>query len=41
MKYRMVTAVLVALVQVSENFPALYHQGWWRLLREGDSCGKW
>uniref|UniRef100_A0A8B9MC71 Kazal-type serine protease inhibitor domain-containing protein 1 n=1 Tax=Accipiter nisus TaxID=211598 RepID=A0A8B9MC71_9AVES len=22
------------------SFPALYHRGWWRLLREGDSCGK-
>lgn len=40
MKHRMVTAVLVALVQVSQSFPALYHRGWWRLLREGDSCGK-
>ncbi|XP_071426358.1 kazal-type serine protease inhibitor domain-containing protein 1-like isoform X2 [Pithys albifrons albifrons] len=40
MKHRMVTAVLVALVQVSQSFPALYHRGWWRLLREGDSCGE-
>lgn len=36
----MVTAVLVVLVQVSQSFPALYHRGWWRLLREADSCGK-
>ncbi|KAM7101455.1 kazal-type serine protease inhibitor domain-containing protein 1-like [Ciconia maguari] len=40
MKHPMVTAVLVVLVQVSQSFPALYHRGWWRLLREGDSCGK-
>ncbi|KFP69045.1 Kazal-type serine protease inhibitor domain-containing protein 1, partial [Cariama cristata] len=40
MKHPMVTAVLVVLVQVSQSFPALYHRSWWRLLREGDSCGK-
>ncbi|NXE17923.1 KAZD1 protein, partial [Ardeotis kori] len=40
MKHPMVTAVLVVLVQVSQSFPALHHRGWWRLLREGDSCGK-
>lgn len=40
MKPPVVTAVLVVLVQVSQSFPALYHRGWWRLLKEGDSCGK-
>lgn len=40
MKPLVVTAVLVVLVQVSHGFPALYHRGWWRLLREGDDCGK-
>nr|XP_047920721.1 kazal-type serine protease inhibitor domain-containing protein 1-like isoform X2 [Anser cygnoides] len=40
MKPPVVTAVLVVLVQVSHGFPALYHRGWWRLLREGDDCGK-
>ncbi|KAM8798886.1 kazal-type serine protease inhibitor domain-containing protein 1-like [Eudromia elegans] len=33
-------AVLVALVQVSQALPALSHRAWWRLLREGESCGR-
>ncbi|XP_060642235.2 kazal-type serine protease inhibitor domain-containing protein 1-like isoform X2 [Anolis sagrei] len=40
MKPLVVIAVLVgALGEVSQTFPAWYHRGWLRLLREGDGCG--
>ncbi|XP_062981362.1 kazal-type serine protease inhibitor domain-containing protein 1-like [Elgaria multicarinata webbii] len=39
MKPLVVTVVLVALMQLSQTFPAWYHRGWLRLLREGESCG--
>ncbi|XP_010217069.1 PREDICTED: kazal-type serine protease inhibitor domain-containing protein 1-like [Tinamus guttatus] len=40
MKPPAAVAVLAALVQVSQTFPALHHRAWWRLLREGGSCGQ-
>ncbi|NWJ04731.1 KAZD1 protein, partial [Crypturellus undulatus] len=39
MKPPVALALLAALVQVSQPFPAMYHGAWWRLLREGESCG--
>ncbi|XP_034966607.2 kazal-type serine protease inhibitor domain-containing protein 1 [Zootoca vivipara] len=39
MKPLVATVFLVALMQLSQSFPAWYHRGWLRLLREGDSCG--
>ncbi|KAM4675800.1 kazal-type serine protease inhibitor domain-containing protein 1-like [Discoglossus pictus] len=40
MKPLVVLAILGVLLKHAQGSPTVYHKGWLRLLREGDSCGK-